>query len=416
MLEALLAAVAIAAAPAPEAATCRPVPVAPESGARRAGFLTWLQGHAQALGDAAYVVEAGPGSPASVFVADVDNDGADEYVLANWEGSGHFLSMWVFERTGKEWRLDNGALGETTMAHDYMGPDLPESQLLVRFCGKVYVVFLGGDPPHVSPSAVAWEKGQIHPACDTPWLKYQRGVFQGLFDRKQYHDAHGLLDGLQGACAGSADPELWLWMQSDLALTAHRMKADQDCRTHIDAARASAAFAGAGVALQKALAANADLCRATAASRPRPEYDFSWVMAAVKKDPDQQLVLDPRFDGLLSAVVPEWKLEGETTLRSALERSIWLPDAAEIVDGRYVILSGCEPHNCGNKGRIWIDTKARQAIVDAGGILASTTIDAADVPQAFWEHEPIAYGDVDYVGPAGTLTHVRRPDLPARTP
>jgi hypothetical protein len=423
MIGTLLATACFVSAPAASAkdpsqsGECRPEVIRPDAGPRSAAFLTWLQAHArQALGDAAYVADGSSVAETRVLIADIDNDGRDEYVLADWEGSGHYLSLWVFDRSGDSWTLRHGPLGEIKMAHDYRGPQMDESQLLVRFCGRVYVSFMGGEAPHYSPATFVWQGGKALPACDTPWLRYQRRTFQGLFDAGRYDDAHGLLDGVQSSCASAADPETWLWMQSDLALTAHRMKAYGDCLDHVTAARKSAAFAKAGPALRKALSANAALCagaKTKTARSSRPSYDFTWLMAEVERRPDQQLVLDPRFDGLLSAIVPEWKLEDGKTLRDALKLAVWLPDPAEVVADRYLVITGCEPHNCGNRGLIWIDAVARRSIVSIGELLASTTIDAADVPQEFWDKARVDDGDLDYVGPSGSRTRIRRPDAPA---
>lgn len=99
---------------------------------------------------------------------------------------------------------------------------------------------------------------------------------------------------------------------------------------------------------------------AAAAKATAAAYDFSWLIAEAKKNPDQQFVLDPRFGVMLTTIVPDVQLEYES-------------------------LSGCEPHNCDNRGFIWIDTAAKQSVVMTGGILASKTTDPSRIPAVFWK-------------------------------
>jgi hypothetical protein len=389
---------------------CRYDVVAPDEGERRAAFVAWLAVHSDVLGDAASLLNE-PGHPFEVLIADVDNDGHDEYVLASRYGSENLLSMRVFRPTATGWTLVapmplNGALAG---AREYRGPRLDSSHLLVRFCGRIYVNLLGGQVPNYFPDSWVWEGDGIHRACDTPWLARQRREFQSFFDRQLYDEAHVLLDGLQGRCAALADPALWLAMQSDLAATAYRMRSYRTCLAHVAAAETSAAFASAAVDVKKALAANAALCEA---ARKRgvagdPAYDFSWLP---KAPPRTQIVFDNRFDGLLSAVVPEAALADGQPLRDALKLSLWLAEAPALVGGRYLFLAGCEPHSCGNRGFVWIDTERRQAIFAAGNTLGSTTVKAAQIPAAFWRQAPFAPGThLRYVQPDGDAVEIEAP-------
>jgi hypothetical protein len=385
--------------------------VRPDDGDRGAAFRGWLKAHAETLGDSAYLMDEGTGHPLEVLIADIDNDGADEYMLASWEGSGHYLSLWVFRRTGKEWAavtptpLDAPLAG----AREYRGPRMDGSHLLARFCGKTYVNLMGGAVPNYFPESYLWERGALHPACDTPWLNHQRHEFQGLFDQAFYDEAHLLLDGVQGRCASAADAETWLWIQSDLALTAYRMKTYGDGLEHVAAAERSGAFAHASTAVKKAIAANAELCRAARRKglHGDPAYDFSWLL---KAPPRTQIVMDPRFDGLLSAIAPEARFGDGQPLRDALKLGVWLAEPPALVEGRYLLIAGCEPHNCGNRGFIWIDTVARKAILSTEDTLASTTVDAAHIPEAFWKQAPVPPGlNLDYIGPDGEKVQVEIP-------
>ena len=118
-------------------------------------------------------------------------------------------------------------------------------------------------------------------------------------------------------------------------------------------------------------------------------------------------MLDPRF-GAIAAVVPT-SLENERCC-AALKSSV--PDDA--VTSRYIVLRGCEPHNCENKGFLWIDTATRQGIAMTGGSLASKTTAAAKIPPLFWKHTVDVVGQwadetVEFTDPSGKTAKLRVP-------
>ncbi len=385
----------------------------PDKSPRSAEFLAWLKPHAeQMLDDFADRAD----EHLDIYIADVDNDGKDEYVVPIHAGSGNYLYMWIFRRAGKEWTLAKDVpFGEFLKdGHDYGNPLMKESQLLARFCGKTLVSFEGGDRPNSYPVSYVWEAGKAHVLCDTPWLQYQRRVFHELFERKLYDEAHGLLDGVESLCTSVADPETWLWMQHDLALAASRIESYNDCLDRIAAAEKSPAFGKADTTLRKALSDDRALCtsaKAKAAAATVTTYDFSWLKSEAKRNPEMQIVMDRRFDGLLSAIVPEATLDGKN-LRDALKLSIWLPEPTTLIDDRYVVLRGCEPHNCGNKGFVWIDTTTRQAIIMTGDTLASKTTSASNIPPEFWKQADDVAGwspsdTIDYVDSSGKTKTIK---------
>jgi hypothetical protein len=395
---------------APKPRECAYEVVRPDEGERRTAFVAWLRAHAALLGGEATLLDE-PGPAFDVLIADVDNDGRDEYVLVSRHGSGLFLSMRVFRPADHGWTpvattpLDAALEG----AREYRGPRLDSSHLLVRFCGRTYVNLLGGQVPNYFPDSWVWDRAGGRRACDARWLAHHRREFQSFFDAGRYDEAHVLLDGLQATCAADAEPAVWLSMQGDLASTAYRMKSYKDCLTHVAAAEGRAAFASAGAGLKKAIAATAALCEAAREKGVPgdPAYDFGWLP---KVAPRTQVVFDPRFDGLLSAIVPEAALPDGQPLRDALKLSLWLAEAPALVDGRYLFLAGCEPHRCGTRGFVWIDAERRQAILAAGDTLGSTTVTADRIPPAFWKQAALAPGvRLRYVQPDGKAVDIEAP-------
>src|SRR5262249_31221502 len=165
--------------------------------------------------------------------------------------------------------------------------------------------------------------------------------------------------------------------------------------------------------LRKALTTNAGLCRAKSGSTPTT--DLRWLLD-VKTDPAEQVVLDARFNQVLSAIVPDAKVDGEA-LRDVLKQNLYLPDSIRVVDRRYVMLAGCRPHDCGSKGFAWIDTKDGKSLVAVNGVVASTTLWPEVIPIAAWEAMQDAIGlpdgaPVTFVGRDGKRTQITSPARP----
>jgi hypothetical protein len=219
-------------------------------------------------------------------------------------------------------------------------------------------------------------------ACGTEWLREQQRQFQSLFDRKQYRAARPLLEGT-GVCAAEADPVLFLWLQSDAALAAQRAGAHGECMDLVDAARKSPAWARGSAAVRRALDSNHASCRkARDRLRTREGQDFSWLLE-LEADPDRQFVFDDRFEALLTSIVPDVSIRGDR-LRDDLRLNLWLPGSARVLGRRYVVLTGCRPHDCESKGFAWVDVVGKRSAVYAHGHLASTSFAAREVPPEVW--------------------------------
>jgi hypothetical protein len=410
---AIASAAAATSTAAPAAAPCRAEVVAAETGDRRQAFVAWLKANAAKTGG-----EVGDHAAADdlgrfdLRIADIDNDGSDEYVLTAYGGSGGYLDLSVFRRAGAGWTavaqspLDEALEG----VHDYFDPVSNERQVLVRFCGKTYLTLLGGGGPNYAREAWLWEGGKVRLVCDAPWLDEQRRFFQGLFDGKHYDEAHAFLDGVQAVCKREAAPQTWLWMQSDLALAAYRMGTFADCLRHVAAAEKSPHLARASASLRQALRTNAGLCHA--AKGTIAPADLAWLLD-LKTDPADQVVLDPRFNGLLSAIVPDAKVDGEA-LRDMVKHNLYLPESVKVIDRRYVVLAGCRPHDCESKGFAWIDTVAGKSLVAVNGLVASMSFEPAAIPAEAWAGIGDAIGLADeqpltFIGRDGRAKQIQAP-------
>lgn len=117
-----------------------------------------------------------------VYIADINNDGVDEYMLEEYEGSGSFLYLWPYQKRGNAFEAIDMPMPE----------DFPKGSrgsrgygLFIRLCGKVYLDFDYG--------SYIWEGGKIVPACDQDWMRYSHGRFQKLYDENKFQDAYKYL-------------------------------------------------------------------------------------------------------------------------------------------------------------------------------------------------------------------------------
>ncbi len=383
----LIAALDSAAGAAPTA-HCTLEAVAPVKGKKDEAIGRWLEEKAEDLE---------PGETDlrlfKRYLVDLDGDGKDDLVFVGSQGSGGYLDLHVFHPTKDGWEealspLDDQSLAAAT---DYFDPTTGTRQPLVRFCGKVYLTTLDGRSPNWSRAAWSWDGKIAHRVCDAAWMDEQRRAFRKLFDAGHYDEAHGFLDGAQESCRSAMSPTTWLWMQSDLALTAHRMGTEADCLEHIRAAKEGPEFAQASPAVQKALETNAELCRTGGSAKSPP--DFRWLLE-LESDSPKQFVLDDRFDRVLTAIVPDVKIAGEA-LRDTLKNQLFLPDAVKVTDHRYVTLTGCRPHDCGSKGLAWIDTESGKSAIAVNGMIASTTLAPGDLTRELREQMAAAVPGLD---------------------
>jgi hypothetical protein len=359
--------------PPPSAATALPECayeiVEPDTSEKAARFRDWLTANGDQLLDVTGVDFAATGD---VFIANLDNDGGDEFLFAWHEGSGSYLSGLVLRATGDTWSLvERSPFTDQQLVREYAGPQLKDAQLVVRLCGQTIVNFSGGIEPNYYPVSVLWQRDRITPVCSAPWLRHHQRAANDLEAAGLLDEARVLLAGVQQGCE-SASPAEVRAIRADLA--------------RIGAATAKASTAA---------------------------YDFAWLVNEVKRDPDQQLVLDPRFSAMLVSLVPDAMFERES-LRGALRKSLWLPDRSKLIDGRYVVISGCEPHNCGNRGLLWIDTATRRAIAVTGGTVASRSAEPSQIPPLFWTHALEVAGGwaeetVDYIGASGKAVKLKFP-------
>ena len=115
---------------------------------------------------------------------------------------------------------------------------------------------------------------------------------------------------------------------------------------------------------------------AVAASGLAHAADLSWPLSYAGKSTNE-FILNKRANPLIN-----------TRLPSTLARDVTLsldgpPDPVIVKDGRYVSVSACRPHDCGDKAFFWIDTRTGAglgAIVGYRGfMIGSNAFPAANI-------------------------------------
>lgn len=103
------------------------------------------------------------------------------------------------------------------------------------------------------------------------------------------------------------------------------------------------------------------------ASQSGEAPDTSWVRAFAlpssgsQNGQENKLNWDPRFRALLQSSFPQqqflWRDHGRfMPLPALVQTFIGVPGSVLLDQERYVTINGCVPHDCGDRGLVWIDT------------------------------------------------------------
>jgi hypothetical protein len=110
-----------------------------------------------------------------------------------------------------------------------------------------------------------------------------------------------------------------------------------------------------------------------ALSGPAAAQDVSWIRSFTapataenlnsEAGSENQLNGDPRFIQLLREAFPQkqffWRDKGRfTPLPELVQEFIGVPGSALLDEDRYALINGCVPHDCGDRGFLWVDTQS----------------------------------------------------------
>jgi hypothetical protein len=345
-------------------------------------------------------------TPTYFFVADVDNDGQSEIVGVGYSGSGGYLDLNIYkEKNGK--LVDYGLPPLPKGDHDGWSDYTASKAMFVRLAGRTYMELPGIE--FGATEAFLWKDGKTTTACDADWTTYQRARFKKSYDDKQYDIAKGILLGHFRTCVNEMSPATRLSVLSDLAVTALHLGDYRQCVSMVKEARATPGFASSRS--KKALLFNESACANPSADRKKADY--RWLLGAGSSNPQ----MDPRYEELLAATVPEFAFDGATAdrgskawLKMDVDRQARLASHAHlgsvrgvirealtqptddvkdpIVGNRFVTLSGCIPHDCEWRAMLWVDVEQGTSVFASNNfddcfVVASKTLGPDELPAEF---------------------------------
>jgi len=330
------------------------------------------------------------------YTIDINNDGIDEYVFLNYQGSGGYLYLQVFAQQGTEIAYVPLTKPLTGLERPFYHPATREEQLFLRAQGKVYITGRHGYY-NCHRLLYLWQGDRCHEVCDNNWIAQQRALFQELYDAEYYHDAFHLLHEFEQRYHKQIPAQKRLWLCNDILLAAYRAGSYQTAQKLVTELEAEVAFKKASPALQQAIAYNKNMIQKSLEQfklqGSRGVYDYDWL--AKEYDTSAAcLANDKRFHELLGILVPDIPAPGNTDgmwrdlLRMHLGRS-----GVQPIDKRYSTISGFWSHNAGAVGFIWCDRQEKVSVFATGACddsteplyIGSCSYRMQELPAAFYE-------------------------------
>jgi hypothetical protein len=144
------------------------------------------------------------------------------------------------------------------------------------------------------------------------------------------------------------------------------MRADSMNRTSASSSHSLAAIL---VALVTIILGTACVDAQTAPATASASSDLSWMrdyaapFTGAEKGRGSDIKWDPRFRALMQSSLHQqqrfWRDHGRfLPVPELVQTFIGVPQGISLDQSRYMTVTGCVPHDCGDRGLIWIDTAA----------------------------------------------------------
>lgn len=205
-----------------------------------------------------------------LFVADVDNDGQDEYLWACQGGTGHYTRIeGIYRKKDKTFvpapfipGYENGANEAENFDLGHVTP-----HLVTKACGTTFLNFVPyedwkGDKktPASAFKRYLWSKGSLVRQCDDGILESENAAFKSRYRKKQYGEAYDYLKQVRESCHDTLRGEPLYWVLSDLAVASHHAGKAAECKKAVGEAQNDPDFGKASEKVRKALKTNRELC------------------------------------------------------------------------------------------------------------------------------------------------------------
>lgn len=349
------------------------------------------------------------------YCIDINNDGNDEYVFLDYQGSGNYLYFHIFAKRGKKFvRLSTPAILNNIeeMGHPFYHEPTQELQLFIRVQGRVYVCGVNGWYSHMR-HIYEWDETGCR-RCTRPFLfDLQQKYFHELYDAGYYLSADTLLSDFIRYYQSSLSSQQLLELKHNQARAALKAGHYHATATLLSGIMLPAAYLKTSKEFQSAVEQTAHLLVVShdqyKKNGTRGQYDYRWLATAFKAG--CWIGGNGRFDYLLTALVPDMLTAPENTCRAWTDFSgDWKHYVAahmgvtyfgkgscaeyeKLCGDRYLFFGGFWPHNATQQGFIWCDMEDQVSAFAIGVsndrsetlYIGSCSLEEHELPAAFFK-------------------------------
>lgn len=316
-----------------------------------------------------------------MYVIDINNDGQDEYVFLEYNGTANAITLRVLAKENnkiKEIRFPN----TFNYFHEFVHPINHECQLFVKVDGVIYICFSRGTYD-TNRDVYCWKNGIVS-YCSSPfWIKQQLIIFDELCMQQDYRAAYIFLNDFEKECKDSLDAKTDLHILSKIAYAALHNNWLNQCMALLKKIKNDRKYKSLAPALKDEILNIEKLCQKKLSKEKDCEASnsFEWMLAYENKS-SRALIADKRFNLVLSTITPdllEYNFFGFKEKPDNIQRYFYWPnshvndeaDKVSIVEKRYVAFSGRYPHCVSHRGFVWCDTQKNIGVLVLAGVLVS---------------------------------------------
>lgn len=232
----------------------------------------------------------------ALFIADVNNDGKEEYVWITTSGTGHSETIdSIYRKEGIKFVPAPFLPGFEPPANsgDKFDHGVIADPFITEVCGKITLNFINSPRSPVEyKKRYKWEDGQFARLCSPSAIEDTRKIFKNSLKSENYENALSYLDEFRRACATQLQGETLQWILSDLALAAYKSAAPERCLTYIAQAEGDQTFATSSEKVKKALAYNRGLCEGKQVKHHHPFKTLKQWCSAKNLNPETRRTVE----------------------------------------------------------------------------------------------------------------------------
>lgn len=305
------------------------------------------------------------------YIIDINNDKKLEYVFISYQGSGNYLSPYIFVEDGSDIKMVQPPKSFKLDAI-YEDPFTNDEELFIELNNNIFV--FGRDRYDWSTRKIMfWKNNRCIEMVNDFWIQQQRTLFNNLYKAGRYNEAFKLLDTFESSCRKFIDTQVDLLIRNDISLAALRDGRPFTSLNIINSIKKEKAFSKASANLTKSIACNEELAKKAIGHNnlhgTKGEYDYNWLLEYIKDKSPDNLVSDPRFHTLLAAIVPDIGSPANKyyySWRDEIRFHLFGGHPIVVKDGRYITFSGFWPQQAMCRGFVWCDIQDKVSAIATG--------------------------------------------------